>query len=184
MRASEHDGADGLFHVRKQERAEICLDLRPVQIAVFHKFHQAGTSKRGDFRAFCVAPKQLVKLLPPDCEGCRHHDDARMLANRDSGLQGRLDADDRDVGIDLPQNGNGCACGGIAGDDKRLDAASVEHFRMGERQPPDLFQRLCPVRRISGIPEIDIIFLRHQPDGFPQDTQPAQPGVKKTDGEL
>ena len=93
-------------------------------------------------------------------------------------FQCRFNPDNRNIRIHLAQFPDSSTGGCIAGNHKTFCPLVKQLSCTSDRQFPYFFFFFCSVWRIFRIPEINKIFLRHNPDQFPQDTDSSHSGVK------
>ena len=123
----------------------------------------------------------MVFILP-DGEGGGHDDHRRTARSQRGGLHRRLDADDGQSRVELAQQADGCAGGGVAGHHDSFDPLLQQPVHGGEGQGPDLVQGLFPIGGVGGIPEKEKIFLGQQAHAGAENADAAQTGVKDPDG--
>ena len=124
---------------------------------------------------------RLRLIVEPSVERPRRRenaDDARLRAKR-GGLEGRLDADERDGGKLRAQMVNGRRRRRVAGDDDHIAAAPQQRFGVCNREPHDLFGRPVAIRAIRRVGQILRRHVRAQPPKRREDARAANATVKK-----
>ena len=125
-----------------------------------------------------VALHQHTKLFFMNCHRSCHHKDFGMFHAKCRRFQCRFNPDNRNIRIHLAQFPDSSTGGCIAGNHKTFCPLVKQLSCTSDRQVPHFFFFFCSVWCIFRITEINKIFLRHNPDQFPQDTDSSHSGVK------
>ena len=178
MCAAEYRCIHLVFPVRIKQIFQIFMKILSVEISPLNKIHQTRTRQRKNLCFLFVALHQHMKLFFMNCHRGCHHKDFGMFHAKCRRFQCRFNPDNRNIRIHLAQFPDSSTGGCIAGNHKTFCPLVKQLSCTSDRQFPYFFFFFCSVWRIFRIPEINKIFLRHNPDQFPQDTDSSHSGVK------
>ena len=178
MCAAEYRCIHLVFPVRIKQIFQIFMKILSVEISPLNKIHQPRTRQRKNLCFLFVALHQHMKLFFMNCHRGCHHKDFGMFHAKCRRFQCRFNPDNRNIRIHLAQFPDSSTGGCIAGNHKTFCPLVKQLSCTSDRQFPHFFFFFCSVWCIFRIPEINKIFLRHNPDQFPQDTDSSHSGVK------
>lgn len=179
--AAENDGPHAAIAKGEEEILQIPVQLRAGKDPSLDHFRQPFAGQGDHVGLVGKGGGQRLILVLPDGQGGGHDDHRGVVHRLRRRLDSRLDADDGQVGMGLPQQADGGAGGGVAGHHHGFDVLGQQPVHGGHRQLADLFQRFFPVGGVGGVPEKEKLFLGQQGHAGPQDADAPQAGVEDAD---
>ena len=177
---------DDVLHVAvaegEEKLLEVGVDHRALPVSLLHQFRQTPAGQGDDPRLMAEGRRQHLVFLLVDGQGGGHDDDLGAVVGLGGGLHRRLDADDGDLGVLLPEEGDGGAGGGVAGHHDGLGPPVQQLLRPPEGEGPDLLQGLFPVGGVGGVPEEEKVLVGEKPGAGPEDAHAPQTRIEDPDG--
>ena len=185
VRASEDDAID-LSDKRRELLLQVGLHFRGIEPARLNEIGKSRAHEGNELRLVLESFFKLQEFLQME-RRVRCHDEVAALlrlAVHRGGLDGGLDAEDRNLRVLGPECLRRGACRGVARDHNCLDVSAEQIVCDALRQSEDGFICFITVRSIRGVAVVNEILLRQNTAQFAEDADTAQSGIENTDSLL